>query len=55
MKVTIDLDKVLEENKRVLKVREVALSEALERGAHPRNNRDLLAELVELSECLIEV
>jgi hypothetical protein len=35
-------------------VREVALYETRERGAHRRDDRDLLAELMELKECLVE-
>jgi hypothetical protein len=54
VKVTIDLDKVLE-NKQVLKVWEVALCETLERGTHPWNDQNLLTELVELSELLTKV
>jgi hypothetical protein len=55
MEQTLGIDKMLEEKKvwlqeekHDLKVREVVLYEALERGAHPQEDRDLLAELVEL-------
>jgi hypothetical protein len=62
MKHSLGLDKMLEETKvrlewkkRDLKVWEATLVKALERGIHPRDNMDLLAELVELKECLAEV
>jgi hypothetical protein len=45
---------LLKEMKWDLKVWEAALYEALERDIHPRYNRDLLTELVELRERLVE-
>jgi hypothetical protein len=45
----------LNEKKQDPKVREAALCEALERGARRHDDRDLLAELVELRERVTEV
>jgi hypothetical protein len=55
MQHTLGLDKMLEEKKQDLKVREAALFEVLERGIHPQENWDLLVELGELRECLTVV
>jgi hypothetical protein len=62
MKHTLGLDKVLKESmvllkekKRDLKVQEATLCKALERGIHPQDNQDLLAQLVEPREHLAEV
>jgi hypothetical protein len=61
MKHTLGVDKMLEEKKvllqekkRDMKVLEAALCKVLKKGVHPRDNHDLLAELVELREHLTE-